>query len=347
VRKEKKRRTKLSREEKQKVGLWLREKKVRKGERGKLAAYLEVGVRSLWNWERANPSRRPGRPPCSESVKFRLLLAVRREFKEQGWTVGWRPIFDALLTKHTSFLQDFVRDIKARHQARLEARLRRNRVHVDVLMCGAFVVEDGAQIQSSKVEVLKDRGSLKTVEAIVSKNITSKDVISGLEQLKATRGLPLVLGTDNGSIYREKGVKRYLEKEHVIHLLSKVHTPQDNASAERGIGELKAEMNCDEKADFSTPEGVLLGLRKAVKKLSFRKRASKGYKTSIELESQMPCWRGKIARESFYEQASRAIREAVSGKNSAKSQRVAEREAIFSTLEQFQVIKRTKGGVLA
>lgn len=329
------------------MGLWLREKKVRKGERSSLAAYLDVNVRSLWNWERVSSSRKPGRPPCNESIKFRLLLAVAREFKKQGWTAGWRPIFNALLTKHTSFLQNFVRDLKARHQARLEERLRRNRVHVEVLMSGALVVEDGTQIKNSKVEVLKDRGSLTMVEAIVSKNITSKDVIVGFEQLKKTHGLPLVLGTDNGSIYRAKEVKRYLEKERVIHLFSKVHTPQDNPSAERGIGELKAEMNCDEKTDFSTPEGVMLGLQKAVEKLRNRKRSSKGYKTSVELESEMPCWRGRISRMEFFEQASRAIHEAVGAKDSARSKRAAEREAIWSTLERFQVVKRTKGGVLA
>ena len=43
----------------------------------------------------------------------------------------------------------------------------------------------------------------------------TEDVIELLDQLKATQGLPLVLGSDNGSCFVSVEVSSYLEREQV------------------------------------------------------------------------------------------------------------------------------------
>ena len=317
-----------------------------------VARQLGVSERTLRNWERgAQEALKPlGRPAVSSSQRFQAYLKVARALRRQGSRAGWRPVLVKVKPfVSTRLVQEGLRALKMRHRQRLSKKICSNRIHVEVLSPNVIWGQDSAHAgrtneEEIKAEVIKDRGTLGYTGVTVGPSATSDEILDMLEVQKRGRGLPLVWATDNGSAYKSEKVAEYLRCEKVVHLLSRPRTPQDNGSAEKGIRELWEESGLE--------KGAKTSLMEVARKLAVswyildhgRPRASKGYRTADELEVQLPSWRERVTREAFYEQACRSMEKAVKGGGTARQKRQAQREAVYETLERYQLITRTRGG---
>jgi transposase InsO family protein len=317
-----------------------------------LAQRLEVSERTLRNWEKgAVAQAKPlGRPAASPSKLFRARLKVARELRKQGW-VGWRPVLAMVgPSVPTRLVQKSVSELKKRNAQRRRKWLSSRRVHVEVLSPDVIWAQDATHVgrmgrQALHAEVVKDRATLGYVEMAVGPAAKAEEVLLMLEGFKGGQGLPLVWATDNGSQYRDHRVEDFLRHEKVVHLLSRPRLPQDNAAAEKGIRELKEVAELGKGVKLSSMEEPARKLASSWEILDQRRpRGSKGYRTAAELKASLPSWHGKVEREAFYDQACKCIEKAVKGGGTAREKRQAERQAVYETLEQLQLIRRTRGG---
>lgn len=239
------------------------------------------------------------------------------------------------------------------------------------------------RVAGTKVEaqVVRDAASARTVGLTVGPPVTARDALALLEHGREERGgLPLVLARDNGSPYAAKSVQSYLDAHRVIVLRNLPRTPQHNPWAERAIGELKADSELDVRGrssamlwlaqdpDLFEPDRTIAGpsqdplasgralwtatavqcaarLNASRRRLDrHRLRASRGYRTARQCDHELPPWQGVVDRADFYATTRRAIDRAVDGVEGARARRLAEREAIFETLERVGLIRRTRGG---
>jgi transposase InsO family protein len=221
---------------------------------------------------------------------------------------------------------------------------------VEVLSPNVIWTQDATHVgrlnrKTVQAEVVKDRATLGYTGLAVGPTATGSDILWILEVAKKEKGLPLVWATDNGSAYRDARVESFLKREKVVHLLSRPHLPQDNAAAEKGIQELKVEAGLGKGVKLSSIEeaaGKLAVSREILD--GGRARASKQYQTADELKQSLPSWNLKVQRGVFYEQACKSMKKAVQGGGTAREIRQAERQAVYETLEKFQLVKRTRGG---
>lgn len=89
-------------------------------------------------------------------------------------------------------------------------------------------------------------------------------------------------------------------------------------------------------------KGLLLA--QAADKLNrCRLRRSRGYRTAIETEKNLPSWYNRVTRNRFYREASEAIRTAEEGYGKRRARQAAN-EAVFSLLERHGLIRITRGG---
>lgn len=321
--------------------------------RAPLARELGVSERTLLNWESgAGKAMNPlGRPAASPQKRFRASLKVARQMRRQGLGAGWRPILKTLGPEvPTRLVQESVSRLKKRHRLKFCRKMSASRVKVQVLSPDVIWVQDATHVgrlqgKAVQAEVIKDRGTLEYVEVAVGRPADAQEVLWMLEKKRQEGGLPLVWATDNGSVYRDERVTEYLRREKVVHLLSRTHTPQDNAAAEKGIRELKAEAGLGKGVNLS-------GLEDAFEKLAYSKwildtqrlRGSKGYRTAKQLKGLLPSWDSVVQREAFYAQACQRMEKAVEGGGTARRKRQAERQAVYETLEEFGLVERTRGG---
>ena len=318
-----------------------------------LAQRLEVSERTLRNWASGAETqvKQLGRPATPASKRFLARLKVARELKRQGVKAGWRPVVAAVGPMvSTRLVQESVSELKKRHTQKRRKWLASRRVSVKVLSSNAIWTQDATHLgrmnrKAIQAEVVKDRATLGYVDVAVGYPANAEEILLMLNTHKQEQCLPLVWATDNGAQYRDHRVQAFLKHEKVVHLFSRPRLPQDNAAAEKGIRELK------EVAELG--KGVkLTGLEEAAQKLAFsweildhrRLRGSKGYRTANELRVCLPSWREKVKRETFYEQACKCMEIAVKGGGTAREKRQAERQAVYETLEQFQLVERTRGG---
>lgn len=348
---EKKRTPKYPRELTRKLGLWLVETG-RKFPQQPLAQRLGVSERTLRNWEKeTSRAQKPlGRPAIPPSKRFQAKLKVARELHRQGWT-GWRPVLKRLgPVVSTRLVQESVRALKQRRLLRRRRWLEEKRVHVEAMSPNVLWAQDATHLgrmgrKAVLAEVIKDRATLGYVAIAVGEAAKAEEVLRILEMSKSSCGLPLVWATDNGSAYRDERVQEYLKREKVVHLFSRPHLPQDNGAAEKGIRELKEAAGLGKGVWFSGFEQAAQKLSRSWKSLdSGRLRASKGYRTADQLRKELPPWKTKISREAFYGQACEAMKKGVKGGGTHRQKRQAERQAVYQTLEKFQLVKRTRGG---
>ena len=236
---------------------------------------------------------------------------------------------------------------EARHERR---RILPRRVRVEVLARDALWVQDSAQVgrdeSGKKIEsqVIKDRGPLVTVGVSTGGPTRSEDVLDLLHELKDARGLPLVLGSDNGAPFVSEEVEAYLRREKVIHLRSLPRTPQHNGSAEVGIGEIKrcAQIEASSVTDPANAHAAVIQAAALLNRN--RIRVSKGLKTGAQLDETLPVGYHQIKRDLFYEECSKRMEEAKLCVTTQRERRMAEREAIYSAMERFGLVKRYRGG---
>jgi transposase InsO family protein len=287
-------------------------------------------------------------------VLFRSYHAarlVRRELEAQGWTAGWRPIHAALAGRETRYeVERSVRAWKARHRQHVARVRAAHRVHVEVLAPDVIWTQDVTQVgrvgrTRLQAEVVKDRATLGTVALAVGPATTGEEVVNQLEGVRDTRGLPLVLAMDNGPAYRSAVLEDWLAREQVVVLRSQPHVPQDNGAAERGIGELKAEAELDARTVLHDPGEAAARLAAARARLDGHRVRVRLGGTAVELGGLLPRCYDAVDRTTFYRCACEAMERAAAGRPGLRARRRAERDALYAVLEEFGMVRRTRGGM--
>jgi hypothetical protein len=293
-----------------------------------------------------------GRPPHDPATRFQAAKEVARQRKVQGKDVGWRKILEALDGRvPTGLVQEMTARFKKRTKRRVKRHQSADAERIVVKAIDAIWAQDGTHLgrfddgDESQAQIIKDRGPLDTVGLSIGPPATSKDVVMLLKYSSEGRdGHPLVLQTDNESIYLAEVVQDHLKKERVVHLKSRVARPTDNGAAERGIRELKSDAGLGKGVKLTSTLDTALQLGgSAVKINNNRLRGNKGYATSKELAQTMLKWYNLIDRDTFYEEAVRAMKSAVKGKEGDLA-RKAERDAVHGVLAKYGLIVWIRGG---
>jgi len=333
------------------IGKWLASKDLRKGDLGRIARKLGVKVRTLNNWRRAagRPLKRQGRPPATYAERRWTRTAVAGIIKRQGW-IGWRTMVLSLPFSSVSVVKWALADLKLGNRRKTRKRLARRRTHYHYTHKGVVLAQDSACVGVAYdgkvwVEAQKDPATSLGEAFGDGAPVTTDRVIEHLEELKEYGLLPLIFQTDNNKAYCSDRAEQWLQAEQVIHLISRPHTPQDNAAIERLIGEMKSDRIFPLNANTShfTRAGGVSTAAEIVELLnSERPRPSKGGKTAAQLTSEVPGWSIAVERGTFYKETRQAIEAAKQGLKGIKA-RTAEREAIFQSLEKFGLLVRTRG----
>jgi len=299
-----------------------------------------------------DPLKCLGRPPHGRAIRFQAAKEVARQRKRQGKMAGWRPIDMALEGRIPTGL---VQEMTARFKKQKRPRRRRHQAadaeQVVVNVIGAIWTQDGTHLgrhedeEEVQSQVIKDRGPLNTVGLSIGPPATSEDVLVLLKcSSEENDGDPLVWQTDNDSSYLADNVKAYLKEKRIVHLKSRIGRPTDNGAAERVNWELKSEADLGKGVKLDSPLEAALRLSdSAVKIDENRLRGSKGYVTSNRLAHEMPFWYDFVDRDTFYNEAIKAMKSAVIGKEGDIA-RKAERDALHGVLEKNGLIVWTRGG---
>ena len=258
-------------------------------------------------------------------------LTIAREWAKQGYP-GSRPVIAALPGCRSRVVRLVVAGLKQKRKGRYERIRTKNRTSVHVNHPGTVLTMDGATVEKGDLIVYRDRGSLSIRSKKCEASVTSDDTLALLEKLKEAGQLPLVAMSDNGSQFCANIVKAFYKENKIIHLRSLPRVPQHNGSCENGVGDLKSSI-----AYGLTPEEACRRLNEN------RRRQGLNWQTPCQYEQQNFQARTDEERSRFYEATSTAIEAAVLGINSAKEKRKAEREAIFQTMERFELITIIRG----
>lgn len=323
----------------------------RRGARKLVAEALGVSERTISNWQRRakeGVAPRMGRPPCPEEKRLGARKLIAEEWEKQGHP-GWRPIAGVLPDMPVRLVQETVRELKLSGRTGERRRQSAGRVSAVVLAREAVWALDGTHLgrangKAVEAQVVKDRGSLTVMPVRVGASASGGDVVKALDKLKKERGLPLVLSTDNGPNYCSEEVEIYLRKEKVVHMRSLPRTPQHNGAIEVAIRELK-ELSGAGKGMCWDAEEAREALVKAARKINEgRARGSKRGKTSLCLDGELAVAYLEVDRAVFYEECVQRQIEARAVAANWKAGRMREREAVWRTLEEFGLVKRTRGG---
>lgn len=317
------------------------------------AALLEMPERTLRDWtlKADRPRRAPGNQGYDAATRSAARAPVLAELEAQGWP-GWRPVARALAGRvPTRLVQQWVAELKRERRQRERKGEMERRNSVQVLGRDVLWAEDGAAVGRSPrgretMEVLRDAGAMRTVGIAEGPSATGEDLVALLEQARLDRGtLPLVLCRDNGGPQKSAALARYCEQEKVVVLRNSPRTPRHNPHAERAIGELKQVSGLDADVRLVADGEAGRRIETAWRTLDHhRLRARLGYRTAAAVDAAMPGWYDRVTRERFYDAARAAIEEATVTCSKPRARRLAEREAILRTLEDFGLISRTRGG---
>lgn len=313
-----------------------------------------MSARSLRSWSREDAPARPrGRPPTSVARTEEASALVQAAWERQGTSGGVRPIRAALAGRVSSGLvRRCLREIKRLHRARRRAHQSEQRLHVEVRARDVMWSMDGTHLarlpngDAIEGQVLRETATPKILAVELGAPAQGEDVVRVLERIAAERGgLPLVLVTDNGSIYTAERVESWLAGNGVVHLLSLPHTPQHNAWVERTNGELKAETCLGRSVVVTSANEIRERVETARCRLDqARLRAQCGFRTAAAADAQLTPWYNECTRERFLAALCRRLDEALPGLQSKRALRKARREAIYASMEELGLVRRTRGG---
>lgn len=312
-----------------------------------------MSARSLSKWSREDAIVRPrGRPPTSAARRAAAHRLVADSWTRQGPSCGVRPIAASLAGEVPAWLvRECLREIKRLHRVRLRARLVARRLSLEVLGRDVMWSMDGTHLArlagAAKVEaqLVRECATMKILALDVGAPADGDDVLRILERLARERGLPLVLATDNGSIYTGGDVETWLAERGVVHLLSLPRTPQHNAWVERANGELKAETGLGRGAILLSVDEVRERAETARRRLDEKRLRSRlDWRTAGAADAAAPRCYDAATRERFFATVCRRIAQALPGLATDRALRTARREAVHASLEEFGLIKRTRGG---
>ena len=325
---------------------------------GYLAALLLVTLRTLADWRRAalDPPKPPGRPPIPRRERWRILKLVARERRRQGPRATKRSVWRALaeeLGGHRDLVHHYACALWRRTCGRQRQHIEDQRVHVEVHLRGAIFAGDGTELgrdhdgQPIMAEHIRDVATSEAVEASVGPPLTGTDVVRALERASAAAGAPpLVFMSDNGPENKNAEVQAWLERNQVIHLKNRPHTPEHNASCERGHRDLKAALATGPEAgDPVLPLEAWTARVDAAKTYlnAALPRERLGGLTPRDYAASIEPWYARVDRARFYAAACQAILDAQLATAEQRARARLEREAILATLELFGVISRTRG----
>jgi transposase InsO family protein len=239
--------------------------------------------------------------------------------------------------------------LKARHRKRLRTYRAEHRTSVEVLAKDVIWVQDAlhagrVEREGILAEVVKDRGSLATVALGVGGAAKGLDIVAMLENQKIEGRLPLVWATDNSPAYKSREVADFCRRERLVHLFSRPHTPQDNGSAERGIGELKAESGLGRGVMLCDAREAALRLVEAGRLANQRPRACRGMKSAVQLEKGLSVGPKCVDRKAFYSAACRSAQKAVKGGGNIRVKKGLANFAIYKLLEKNNLVRIVRGG---
>ena len=300
------------------------------------------------------PQRPPGRPPVLHEKEQEVREAVRAILEAGGYAQGEGRVME-VLDEGTSLrlVRRVLRELKAEQVLKRRRALQAVRISRRVEARDAVWAVDATHLgrdrgnRSVQGEVLRELASGRTLAVSVGRAASAEEVVRQLEDTSAERDAPpLVLQSDNGSVYQSGLVQAWCRARQVLQLFNLPRTPQHNAAAELGIGEIKREAWLPEApfkvGDVLTPSVLVLD---AVQRIDqWRPRTTLNGVTAVAADSNMPSWRVHVTRERFYATACCAIRRAVLDSPNGRARRRAERNAILHTLERFQLTKTTRGG---
>jgi transposase InsO family protein len=264
-----------------------------------------------------------------------------------------RPVAASLTGEVPHWLvRQCLAEIKRLHRVRLRLHLTAHRLSVEVRARDVMWSMDGTHLarlaEGGKIEaqVVRETATPRILAIEVGPPADGDDVLRILERTARERGgLPLVLVTDNGSIYTREDVETWLAERGVVHLLSMPHTPQHNPWVERTNGELKAETELGRGVVVASAEGIPERVETARCRLDReRLRAQRGVRTAAAADSELTPWYDLATRERFLATLRRRLDEALQGLEKAREVRKARREAIYASLEELGLVKRTRGG---
>ena len=347
------RRHRVPLEDRLRIGAELREGRYAgRGQRTVLARALSMTVRQMHNWEHGSPGR-VGRPPDPPQLVAAATEACRAVLEAQRYGVGWEKVWNLLGGRFSKYrVQECVADHKEAREG--ERRLLATLARVSVRLCLGEVIwgldeshlgrlEDGEAVLGL---VVREVASTRTLLVSVGPAVTAEDLIRALEHLRALRGeLPLVISMDNGPAMKSDLVALYLAFHEVVALRNVPYVSQHNAATERGHRELKEACDLGRGVILHGHAEAARRMAEAVELVNERRLVTtRGMRTPVAVDEEMPRWYHRIDRRAFYQAACRAIREAVQGCRNDRERRKAEREAIFQVLEDFALIERKRGG---
>lgn len=353
------RRSRLSLEERIRIGEALVESQATPQERALLARTKGLTDRTLRNYKKLArdgnlPERPPGRPPVLLEQEPEMRRRVQAILEVGGYSQGERRVMEALGEGASlRLVRRVLRQLKAEHALRKKTAMQEQRISDRVLAGDAVWTVDATHLgwdesgQSVQAEVLRERASGRTIAVSVGRAATAEEVVQQLDDAVAERGQPpLVLQSDNGSAYASELVRQWCAERQVVQLFNLPRTPQHNAAAEHGIGELKAEAGLPGVPFESDPilEPSVLVLE-ALERLDHQRiRPTRGGVTAAVADANTPSWCIKVTRERFYATACCTICKAVLDSPNKRARRMAERNAILGTLQTFELIETTRGG---
>jgi len=319
-----------------------------------MARLLEVTPRTVRRWKTAaaGPRRRLGRPPLTPDLD--ALRAIARAWRAQGKSVGWRPVWHALEHLSRLLVQRIVAELKRRRRVRLaraEAR-RRQSIHVagrDVLwsLDATHLGRDrgGKEVQGQAV---RDVSSLRTLALTVGDVVDTEDAIAVVKQAAREHGgnYPLALATDNGSPYVAEAFASFLREHGVTHLLSLPHTPRHNPWVERGHLDVKEESGLGKGVVVQSHDDAARRLAAALERVDgHRLRATLGYRTARAVDAQLAVPYDDGVRERFKRMVALRIEDGLHDHQTKRARRMLRREAVLASLEELELIERTRGGL--
>jgi transposase InsO family protein len=301
-----------------------------------LASVMDVTPQTIQRWKRAAKAEsapKLGRPCLSAARHAEIKRQVVSEMARQG-NPGWRAIANALPEASVRLVQKYVAEIKLQRRTQERKRIAKQRITTQVLAREAIWAIDGTHLgreggRAIEAQVIKDRGSLAYRSIRMG---SASDAPGVIRTLEAGGEPPLVISSDNGSIYCDQRTQAWMKENKVVHLLSLPRTPQHNGAAEIGIQEVKV---------LASGPATLIDAARLLNE--GRHRASRDYKTSAVLDAELPVAYHKVDRAVFYEKCMERLSEARVRPMNWRDRRMSEREVIYATLEEYGLIKRTGG----
>ncbi len=318
-----------------------------------IAALLAVTTRTVRNWTRNESPRPPGRPPHAEELRLHVARQVAKCRRRQGMGAGWQTLVKHLPDCPTRLVQEELSRAKRHRRAHLarRAKARRRTTHItgrDVLWSVDATHVGRVGGKTVEAQVVRDAATMEIPALSVGPPASAEDAVAlVLHAAKQRDTLPLVLTTDNGPQYRAARFTRFLEKAGVIHLRTLPHTPQHNPWVERTHRELKEESGLGKGVVLPCVDHARELLERARDRLDHQRlRPRLGDRTAAVAGAAMDARYNAELRDRLVRAVRKRVEAAVKCTEDKRERRRKERAAILSVLEEFELIRVTRGGRL-